>query len=182
MRTRRSRSAAYAGSAVLVAAIIGCGDLVNHDDTRPVRHVSIAAIYLDDGYPTVLMAPCKATRAYRFAISDGVKEMWSVLDNGQPNPVTTIRFFVQPRGWETEVPGGDTMRAMSNGTEYLVFVDLITDMNSRTNDDAITFQVALADLTSLRPGEVWAVPAPNAKATAMTRAQFHARSTEMCTS
>ena len=104
--------------------MIGCGDFVNHDDTRRIRQVSIAAVYLDRGYPTVSFAPCAGTRVSSLVVSDGVNALWSVGDGDPPNPVTTVRLFAKPPGWQKEATGAGELRAITKGREYYVFPDL----------------------------------------------------------
>lgn len=172
----------YVGSAALVSAMVGCGDLVNHDDTRPVRQVPVAAVYLDRGDLIVLLAPCKGSRVYRLAVTDGVNAGWSVIDKDPPNPATVIRLFVLPKGWAKETTGAGELPAMTKGPIYYVLPDLNSDLSTRTDDQAVNLRFTLTDLTSLRPDEVWAVPTVTAKPEAMTRAQFRRAAATTCDS
>jgi hypothetical protein len=179
---RSSRWVARVGLCALVTMTIACGDLVNHDDDRRARPVSVAALYLDGGHPTALFAPCENTRMSGLTVSDGVNELWSVIDGDPPDPVTTIRIFVVPTGWEVERTGAQELSAIAPGREYHLFPDVYAGSASQTADEGMNFNFTLADLTSLRPDEVWAVRAQDAKPGPMTREQFHSASAATCDS
>lgn len=169
--------------------MIACGDLINHDDDRRVRQVSVVALYLDDGHPTALLTACEDTTLYQLSVSDGVNSYWSMVDDDPPNPVTSIRLFVVPAGWRRErpasaqgVPALSELAAITPARTYYVFPGVHSGVDSKTNDDAMTFTFTLDNLASLRPSEVWAPRTPDAQPEAMTPEQFRTASAATCNS
>lgn len=67
-----------------------------------MRQVSIAAVCLDRGHPTVSFAPWAGTMVFSLIVSDGVNARWSVEDGDPPNPATTFRLFALPPGWHKD--------------------------------------------------------------------------------
>ena len=171
------RATTYAAVAVTVVA---CGDLVNHDDERPARRVPVAALYVDDGHPTVLLAPCPDSRVSGLTVSDGVREIWVVYDGDPPDAATTVRIFVVPTGWKLDKVSAPDFTAIAADRTYRLSSALSSGRQRSTNDSALDVTFALANLTALRPDQVWTASGETSPPEAMTREQFQRIASAPC--
>lgn len=159
--------------ATVALTVVACGDLVNHDDERPTRRVPVAALYVDDGHPTVLLAPCEHNRVIGLTVSDGVRKLWSVHDGDPPDPATTVRIFVVPTGWKLDKVSAPDFTAIAPDRTYYLFASLSSGLERSTNDLAVDVTFTLADLTALRPDQVWTASSTTAAGDATRTVPAH---------
>jgi hypothetical protein len=172
-----TRGVAYVAVA---ATVVACGDLVNHDDERPARKIPVAALYLDDGHPTVLFAPCEDSRVTQLTVSDGVRQVWIVYDNDPPEPTTTIRIFTVPAGWTLDKLSAADFTTIAPDHPYRLSAALNGGIDRATSDSAVDNTFTLADLTALRPDQVWAAGGPTSAPAAMSRDEFRRLAAAPC--
>ncbi|MGI5241872.1 hypothetical protein [Dactylosporangium sp. CA-139066] len=173
-----ARAGAYAAVALTA---IACGDLVNHDDERPRRSVPVAALYLDDGHPTVLLAPCEHTRVIEVTVVDNsAHKIWTAVDSDPADPATTVRVFAVPPGWTLEKHSAADFTELTPGHDYRLFTSLYSLLESSTRDSAPNFTFTPADLTALKPDQVWTVAGESSPPQATPRTEFQRAASAAC--
>jgi hypothetical protein len=149
-------------------------------------HISVTAVFLDDGHPTAVVHPCRGTRVHGIAVveemtasasatSPTLGGVWAFADVDGDHPMTQIRLLETPPDWvlQTTKPGS-LLTTFAVDRVYSVWADT-TD--ART-DAQVEF--TLSDLRSLRDDQVWATPEPLAQPRAMTRKEFRRHAAASC--
>jgi hypothetical protein len=81
-------------------------------------HISVTAVFLDDGHPTAIVQPCRGTRVHGIAVVEEMTSsasatsptfvgVWDVADVDGDHPMTQIRLLETPPDWvlQTTKPG-----------------------------------------------------------------------------
>jgi hypothetical protein len=159
------------------------------------KPLSISAVFLDDGHPTVIFHPCKGT-VYEVTVSvdspasppptatatdaatgGSGRKHWSAFDRSASSPVEQVRLLETPPGWEpTTYKIEATLTGFEEDQSYYLWVS--TTKPGAGNDYGVKF--TLADLRSLKDGQVWAEPKAFADPRAMSRDEFHRFAKAQC--
>jgi hypothetical protein len=172
--------------AVAAAILVVCG-LVTAGCSPP--SIAITAVFLDGGHPTALFHPCGRTLVDGVAVSEwsaafasvgapSSSHAWYGRDvSGTGSGVTELRLLELPPSWVQQITKpGALLTSLVDGMTYWVVAK--AGKPSKGNDVGVKF--TLSDLRSLTEGQVWAVPRPDADATAMSRDEFRKRAADSC--
>jgi hypothetical protein len=129
--------------------------------------VDMTAVYLDGGHPTAIFHPCRGQHVVDVSVRQGspLVESWEVSQHPHGDGIGQLRLLEVPPGWELYGSADRRITEFAQGEEYHVEAD--TDDKGTGNDWGVDF--TLADLETLRDGEVWA---GHTQPRAMTRDEF----------
>jgi hypothetical protein len=167
-------------SLLLTTACSPAPTTITPPGTLPVE-VTITAVFLDAGVPTVIVHQCPGSLVDSITVTDlsvatspGSTPgdlnipIWSVADPGAKNPTSQIRLLQTPAGWQVGPAIKNLITEFYPGHLYWVIASTTTDPASGV-DAGVKFR--LSDLALLTDGQVWAAATPG-HARATTRDQF----------
>ncbi len=166
---------------VLAALTSACQVPYGDTPTPDYEHMpAIAAVFLDDGQPAALFAPCTGTQVTDISVldtrplatSDPSNGIWTIHDSGSPDPVSQVRLLVAPAGWSTGTPMNPLISIGPAGS-----YDISATIPGRKT---ASVGFTLADLQALGTGQVWARSNGIDQPAAVSIADFTQTTAKMC--